>query len=110
MPQSLLEAREDRWFVTSLRVDHAIGQEPGLGEPRREEILTREAPQDLALRARGDSRGEQRRRRAVDGAIAAAGDFVRRAERQSALRQIWSIISIPNGNTDQRRAAPRSRR
>jgi len=88
MPQSLLEARQDRWFVTRLRVDHVVGQEPGLGEGGCEEILTRDAPQDQAARARGDSRGEQCRRRAVDRAIAAAGDFVQRAERQPALRQM----------------------
>jgi hypothetical protein len=44
MPQSLLEAGEHRWLVTGLDVDDAIGQEPGLGDGRREEILARDAP------------------------------------------------------------------
>ena len=81
MPQSLLKAREHRWFVTRFHVDDAIGQEAGLGDGRREEVLPRDAPQDLASCARGDSRGEQRSCRAVDRAIAAAGDLVQGAER-----------------------------
>jgi hypothetical protein len=88
MSQSLLDAREDRRLVVAVHVDDAIGQKPGLGERGREEILTRNAPQDLAPRARGDARGEQCRSRAVDRAIAAAGDFMERAVRQSALRQM----------------------
>jgi hypothetical protein len=39
------------------------------------------------VRAR-DSCGEQGSRRAVDRVLAAAGDFVQRTERQSALRQM----------------------
>ena len=77
MPQSLLKAREHRWFVTRFHVDDAIGQEAGLGDGRREEVLPRDAPQDLASCARG----EQRSCRAVDRAIAAAGDLVQGAER-----------------------------
>ncbi len=40
------------------------------------------------MRARGDSGGEQRSRRTVDRAIAAAGNLVQGAERQPALRQM----------------------
>jgi hypothetical protein len=88
MPQSLLKAREDGCLVVGFHVDDAIGQEPGLGDGGREEILARETPQDLAPRARGDSRSEQCSRRAVDRAIASTGDLVKSAERQSALRQM----------------------
>ncbi len=58
MPQSLFEASEDRWLVAGVHVDDAVGQEPGLGDGGREEILTRDAPQDLAPCARSNSRGE----------------------------------------------------
>jgi hypothetical protein len=39
-------------------------------------------------RARGNSRREERRGRAVERAIAAAGHFMQSAERQSASRQM----------------------
>ena len=88
MPQTLLKARKDRWFVTRVDVDDAIGPETGLGDGGREEILPRDTPQDLAPRARSDSRCEQRGRGTVDRAIAATGDLVQRAERESAFRQM----------------------
>jgi len=88
MAQSLFKTREDRCLVTRVDIDDAIGQEPGLSDGEREEILPRDTPQDLASRARGNSRGEQRSRRTVDRAIAAAGDLVQGSERESALRQM----------------------
>ena len=88
MPQSLLKAREDRLFVTRIYVDDAIGQETRLGDAGREEVLACDTPQDLAPRARSDSRGEQCGRRTVGRAVAATGDLVQRAKRQSALRQM----------------------
>jgi hypothetical protein len=42
----------------------------------------------LAPRAPSDSRGEQCGRRTVNRAIAATGDLVQRAKRQSAFRQM----------------------
>ena len=62
--------------------------EPGLRERRREQVLARDAPEHLAAGAGGDPGGKQRRGRAVDRAIAAAGDLMQRAERQSASRQM----------------------
>jgi hypothetical protein len=58
-------------LVTGLHINHAVRCEPSLGDGGREKGLMRDAPQDLAPRARGDSCGEQRSRRAVNGAIAA---------------------------------------
>jgi len=88
MPQSFFKACEDRCLVTGVDIDDAIGQKPGLGDGGREEVLAGDTPQHLASRTRGDSRGKQRRRRAVDGAIAPAGDLMQGAEWQSALRQM----------------------
>jgi acetyl esterase/lipase len=82
MSQSFLKAGEDGYLVTRVQVDDSIRQESGLGDGGREEVLTRDTPQDLAPRARG----EQGSRRTVDGAVAATGDLVQRAERQSAVR------------------------
>ena len=104
MPQSLLEAGEHRWLVTRFQVEDAIGQETGLRDGGREEILPRDAPQDLTPRARGNSRGEQCRRRTVDRAIAATGDLVQGAERQPALRQM-----LIDGLNAERQHGPRTR-
>jgi hypothetical protein len=48
--------------------------------------------------------------RAVDRASAATGDFVQRADRQSALRQVLVSRLDMSGSTDQWRATPSSRR
>jgi hypothetical protein len=52
MPQSLLETREHRWLSAGVHIDNAVGQEPGLGDGGREEILACDTPEDLAPRAR----------------------------------------------------------
>src|SRR5258707_4005454 len=104
MPQSLLEACEHRWLVTRFQVEDTFGQETGLRDGGREEVLACDTPQDLASRARGNSRGEQCRRRAVDRAIAAAGHLVQGAERQSTLRQM--LIDRLNA---ERQHGPRTR-
>jgi hypothetical protein len=70
----------------------------------REEVLACDAPQDLASRARSNSRGEECRRRTVDRAIAATGDLVQGAQRQSALRQM--LIDRLNA---ERQHGPRTR-
>ena len=87
MPQPFLETGQHRLLVAGLDIDHAVGREAGLGERRREEVLPGDAPQNLARGARGDPGGEQRRGRAIDRAVAAAGHLMQRAERQSASRQ-----------------------
>ena len=74
-------------LVTRVYVDDTIGQKTSLGDGGREEVLACDTPQDLALCARGDSCGEQCRRRTVDR-VAATGDLVQRAKRQSAFRQM----------------------
>ena len=70
----------------------------------REEVLACDTPQNLAPPARGNSRGEQYRRRTVDRAIAATGDLVQGAQRQSALRQM--LINRLNA---ERQHGPRTR-
>src|SRR5712671_4586909 len=88
MPQSLLKAREHRWLVTRFQVDDTFGQETGLRDGGREEVLACDTPKDLAPCARSDPRGEQCSGCTVDRAIAATGDLVQGAERQSAVRQM----------------------
>ena len=84
MPQPFLEAGEHRLLVAGLDVDDPVRSKPGLGDGRREQVLPGDAPQHLALGPGGDAGGEQRGRRAIDGAVAAAGDLVQRPECQPA--------------------------
>ena len=84
MPQPFLHAGEHGLVVAGLDIDHPVGSEAGLGERRREQVRARDAPEHLALGAGRDAGGEQRRRRAIDRAVATAGDLVQRAERQPA--------------------------
>ena len=86
MPQSFLETGQHRLLIGRLDIDHPVGRQPGLSERRREEVLAGDAPQHLAPCPRGNSCGKQRRRRAVDRAIAAAGHLMQGAERQSRPR------------------------
>ena len=85
MTQPLLEAGQHGLVVAALDVDHARRRQARLGHRRREKIGARQAPQHLATRSRSDPGGEQRCRGAVDCAIAAASDFVQRAERKTAV-------------------------
>ncbi len=88
MPQTFLETDEDRLFVSRLDIDNSIGHEPGLCEGRGEQILPCDTPEHLATQARRDSRHEERRGRAVDRAMAAAGHLMQRAKCQSASRKM----------------------
>ena len=88
MPQTFLETDEDRLFVARLDIDHAIGREPGLREGRGEQILPCDTPEHLTTQPRRDSCRKERRSRAVDRAMAAAGHLMQSAKCQSASRQM----------------------
>ena len=87
MPQAPLEAGEEGFLVARLDIDHAIGPEPGLGNGWSEQVLAGDAPKDFATRPGGNPGGKQRGGSAVHHPIAAAGDLMQRAERESASRQ-----------------------
>ena len=57
-------------------------------EGRGEQILPGETPEHPATQPRSDSRRKERRGRAVDRAMAAAGHLMQSAERQPAARQM----------------------
>lgn len=84
MAEAFLGAGENRLVIARFDVDHTIGAKPRLGKCRREQIRPCQAPKHLPACARGDAGGEQSGRGAVDGAIAAAGDFMHRTARQAA--------------------------
>jgi hypothetical protein len=75
-------------FVARLDIDHAIGHEPGLREGRGEQILPCDTPEHLTMQPRRDSCHKERRSRAVDRAMAAAGHLMQSAKCQSASRKM----------------------
>ena len=95
MAQAFLHAGEHRLVVAGLDVDHPVGNEPSLGDRRREEVGTGDAPENLALRPRGDACAEESRCRAVDGTVSAAGDLMQRAERKPTAGQTRVDLSDP---------------
>src|ERR1700683_2326856 len=88
MPQPFLETGEQRLLIARLHIDDAVGQETGLGDGGRKEILPGHTPQHPTCCARRNSGGEERGGRAIDRTIAAAGHFMQCAERQTAFRQM----------------------
>jgi hypothetical protein len=86
-PQSFLKTCQHRLLVSRFHIDHPVRREPGRSECRREQILAGHAPQHAPLRPRCDPGSEECSGSSVNRAIAAAGHFVQRPERQSAFRQ-----------------------
>lgn len=84
MAKAVLEAGEQGLLVTGLDVDDAAGREARLGDGGREQVLTGDAPQDLALGPRRDPGGEQGRGCPVHRTVPAASHFVQGADRQPA--------------------------
>ena len=74
-------------LVAGLGIDDPVGMQAGVGQGRGEQVARVTHHRTWPRRAGGDAGGEQRRGGAVNGAIAAAGDFVERAQRQASLRQ-----------------------
>ncbi|KEZ18649.1 hypothetical protein CP98_02360 [Sphingobium yanoikuyae] len=84
MAQAFLHAGEHGLVVAGFEIDHAIGCKACLGDRWREEVGARDAPKDLALRAGGDPGAEEGGSGSIDRAVAAAGDLMQGAERESS--------------------------
>ncbi|SCB37569.1 hypothetical protein GA0061101_11034 [Rhizobium lusitanum] len=95
MAQALFHAGEECLFVAGLDVDDTARQQAHLGQRRREQVRPRHAPEHLAFRASGNRSSEQGCCRAVDGAIATAGDFMECCERQPSSRQPAVDVRYP---------------
>src|SRR3546814_13046898 len=80
MAQTFLDTGQDGLVVPRLDIDHTVWRKVGLGQRRSKEVGTCEAPQPLALGARGNPGGDERGRRAVDRAVTDTRDLVQRAE------------------------------
>jgi hypothetical protein len=108
--QSLLEAPQQRRLVAGFDVEDAVRAKSSLRQCRGEQVRTGNAPQNFAGCPRCDSGREQRCRGAVDGAVAATGDFVQGAIASPPPGSRRSIASTPNGNTGFARIDGPSRR
>ncbi len=102
--QGLLAHGQQCFFVAGFDMNDAVGREPRLSQARREQVGPRDAPQHLALRARGDAGGEQTGRGAVDDPVALARHLVQRTQRQPAARQ--AIVDRGNAEGQHARRAP----
>lgn len=87
MADAFFHAGKDCLVVASLDINDAVGFQAGLRQRRGKQVWPGDAPKDLAARACCHTAREQRRSCAIDGAVAAARDFMQRAERQSAARE-----------------------
>jgi len=101
----LLHAGEHRLVIAGIDIDHPPWRQTGLFQPRREKVDLGDAPQHLPRQARDDAGGKAGRRRAVDGAVAAACDLMQATERQPALRQAAVEFGNLEGQHRLRRAA-----
>ncbi|SNS94694.1 hypothetical protein SAMN06295955_10863 [Sphingopyxis indica] len=80
MPQPFLHTGENGLVVAGLHIDHPIRGKTRLGERWREQIRPGHAPKNLAFAACGYSCRKERCRRAINRAIAATGDLVKRTD------------------------------
>lgn len=87
VPQPFLHAGKNRLVVSGLDMDDAIRGETSLFQSRREQILLRDTPQNLARCSSGYPGHETGGCRTVDSAIPAAGNFVQTTKRKPTARQ-----------------------
>lgn len=85
MTKPLLEAGKHGGFITGLDIDDATGQQAGLGERGRKEILPGAAAEHLALGPRCNA-GGKKRRRPVNRPIPSTRNLMQRPERQPSPR------------------------
>ena len=104
MAQPFLHAGENGGVVARLDMDHATGRQAGLFQPRGEQVGLRHAPEHLPGQARRDPGGKTGRRRAIDGAVSAARNFVQAAKRQPAPGQ----ASVKFGQAERQRRLRRA--
>lgn len=106
MTQSFLHAGKHSLVVARFEIDNAIANKARLSDGLGEQVGTRDAPKDLALGAGSEARAEGRSRSAIDGAIAATGYLMQRAERETAAGE--SRVHLGDSERKNRFGAPAS--
>lgn len=87
MAQTLLHQRQHLGIVHRFGIQDAFGREPGLVEPRREQVAASHHPQYRPPGTRGDPGEEQGGCGIVPHTRACGRDLVQRIEPQSAVRE-----------------------
>ena len=85
--QALFHRCEDILLLVALTKDDPVRMQSGLGDRRKKQIGSGQAPENLARRSRGDPRDHQGGRRAVDRIRAAARELVQCTKSQAPTRQ-----------------------
>ncbi|NGN45014.1 hypothetical protein G6N74_28565 [Mesorhizobium sp. CGMCC 1.15528] len=87
MTQSFLETSKHCFFVSGFDINHAVRRQACLGQGRRKQIWSRDAPKNLAFRASSDTGNKQRGRRAIDRAVPATCNLVKGSKSQPVSGQ-----------------------
>ncbi|MHC2361750.1 hypothetical protein ACVIOG_003891 [Rhizobium leguminosarum] len=101
--QTFFHRRQDILFPVRLAEDDAIGMEACLGDRRKKQIGSGQAPKDFAFRSGGYSGNHQRGGRAVNGACPAAGELMQRTADQPAAGE--RLIDFRNTEREDGRLA-----
>lgn len=104
MAQPVLHQREQLGIVARFRIDYALGVEPRLVQPGREQVARAHGPQDRPGRAGGDAGHEQHRRGIVAPACTLPRNLVQRVDPEPLAGQ--SPINRGNGERQHRTALP----
>lgn len=87
VPQSLLEAGKYCFFVSGFDIDYALRRRACLGQGRRKQIWSADAPKNLAFCASSDTDNKHRGRRPIDHAVSAPCNLVKGSKNQSVSGQ-----------------------
>ncbi len=85
--QALLHIGEHVLFLVGFDKYHPVGMNADLSERRKKQVRSRQAPNDRALGARGDTGHTKGRRCPIDSPCSAARKFMQGTERQPASWQ-----------------------
>lgn len=103
MPQPFLHQREHLGIVAGLGIEQALGIEPRLIEPGREQVAAAHDPQHRPPCARGDPGEEQGGGGIVAHLGRGGGDLVQRIEPHAPVREL--LIDRANSERQHRAAA-----
>ena len=101
MAQPVLHQREQLGIVARFRIDHALGVEPRLVQPGREQVARAHRPQDRPSRAGGDAGHEQHCRGIVAPARTLPRDLVQRVDPEPLAGQ----SPVDRGNAEREHRA-----
>lgn len=87
MAQALLHRQQHIGVAACLDMDNPVWMQAGQVQRRREQVAPSQAPEDRPLDP-GEDAGEEDRCRRVVAKLGAARNFVKRARREAASRQV----------------------